>query len=74
MRLRFPLKGVNKGLATIAENPQHTPNSQNVRAFDTLGGRIRGAQRDPLRKWGDGDQVGDTEQPVVEMVVIQALR
>jgi hypothetical protein len=74
MKIRFPLNGVNKGLPTVVENPRYTPNSNNVRAYDTLGGRQRGGQRDPLDKWGDGDQVGDSEQPVVEMVVIQALR
>ena len=29
---------------------------------------------DSLDKWGNGDQIGDIEQPVVAMVVIGALR
>jgi hypothetical protein len=74
MKLRFPLKGLNKGVPTVVELPEYTFDSSNVRAVDTLDDRWRGGQRPPAVLWGNGDQIGDAEQPVVEMCVIQSLR
>lgn len=74
MVIRFPLQGINKGMATVVETPAFTFDANNVRAVDTLDNRRRGGQRPPAVLWGNGSQVGDSEQPVVEMCVIQSLR
>lgn len=74
MILRFPLKGVNRGLATVIESSEYTFDLNNVRPVDTLDNRMRGGQRPPARMWGNSSQVGGAEQPVVEMCVIQSLR
>jgi hypothetical protein len=74
MTLRFPLRGINKGFATTIENAETTFDALNVRAVDTLDNRLRGGQRPPLRLWANGTQVGDSDQPVVEMCVVQAMR
>jgi len=74
MIIRFPLKGVNKGLPTVVQNPETTFDALNVRAYDTLDSRLRGGQRPPVDKWGNGTQIGDADQPVVEMCIIQSVR
>jgi hypothetical protein len=74
MKVRFPLQGINKGMATVVESPDYTFDLLNVRAVDTLDNRFRGGKRPPAVLWANGDQVGDSEQPVVELCVIQSLR
>ena len=44
----------------------------NVRAKG-VGGRILIYQRPGLDKWGDGNQVGDAEQPVVAMCTVSSV-
>ena len=62
------------------KNPAMLPASSptfdavNVRAYDVMEDRARGGQRPALDKWGDGDQIGSIEQPVVAMCVIGAVR
>lgn len=70
MRIRFPLKGLHLGAATTQPPEGTTFDCLNVRPFDSLKGRARGGQRPALVKWGNGDQVGGTEQPVVAMCVV----
>lgn len=74
MRVRFPLKGINKGMATTAQPGDTAFDALNVRAVDVDDERVRGGQRPALDKWAAGTQIGDSEQPVVAMVVIGALR
>jgi len=73
MRLKFPIAGIHKGFVT-SEQPQLTSSDMNnVRPIDTLGNRIRGGQRPAVVKWGDGDQIGDAEFPVVAMCTVSSI-
>lgn len=74
MRLQFPFKGVNRGDAASDLPDLTTYKLVNVRPRDSLGNRLRGGQRPGLTKWGDGDQVGAAEQPVVAMCVVATVR
>jgi hypothetical protein len=51
----FPLQGLDKGRATTEQPIQTTPDSLNVRPFDTYDKRLRGGQRPGLAKWANGD-------------------
>jgi len=73
MKIRFPIKGMHKGLATVAQPDGTTFDCLNVRPYDVLEGRIRGGQRPVLDKWGTGTQIGDAENPVVAMCVVGTL-
>jgi hypothetical protein len=68
MKLRFPIKGLNTGLALEDQPPTTSPSLQNVRAFDISEERIRGGQRPGLKK-AYTTQVGG-EHPVLAMVTI----
>jgi len=46
---------------------------KNMRLYDTLDTRARGGQRPGLDKWGDGDQIGAAEQPVVAIVTVSSV-
>lgn len=73
MNLRFPYEGIDKGRA-LAEQPELTaPHMSNVRPRDTLDNRMRGGQRPGLDKWGNGDQIGAAEQPVVAIVIVSSV-
>lgn len=71
LELTFPIKGLHKGGLPSGQPDQTSPKLSNVRAF--WQGRLRGGQRPGLKKWGNGDQVGAAEQPVVAMVVVQTV-
>jgi len=74
MKLPFPNKGIFKGRA-LAEQPMTTsPDIDNMRSRDTLNNRVRGGSRPGLDKWGDGDQIGAAEQPVVAMCVVSSVK
>ncbi len=73
MRLPFPLMGVNRGRAAHDQPLLSSPNMNNMRLFDTLDNRARGGQRPALDKWGDGDLIGDAEQPVVAICVVHSV-
>ena len=73
MRLSFPYKGIDKGRATVKQTPEVSPNMNNMRLFDTLDNRARGGQRPALDKWGNGDQIGAAEQPVVAMCAVSSV-
>lgn len=65
MRLPFPIKGQHRG-APSSDQPEATSyKMQNVRPYHE--GRLRGGQRPGMSKWGNGDQIGAAEQPVVVM-------
>jgi hypothetical protein len=73
MKLRFPFKGIDKG-RSLCEQPEFTTSYlNNVRPRDVLDNRMRGGQRPGLDKWGDGDQVGGAEQPVVAMCMVSSV-
>lgn len=73
MRLRFPYEGIDKGRA-LCEQPELTaPHMNNVRSRDVLDNRMRGGQRPGLDKWGNGDQIGAAEQPVVAICIVSSV-
>jgi len=74
MLLRFPLRGIYRGSATVAQPEGTTFDCKNVRAYDPLDKRARGGQRPGLDKWGAGTQIGTAEEPVVAMCVVQTIR
>lgn len=62
-----PLRGQNKA-APAGQSPVGTSEHLlNVRPIDVLESRMRIGQRPGLAKWGNGTQVGASEQPVVAM-------
>ncbi len=73
MRIPFPLSGIDKGRTTSNQPLLTSPDMKNMRPYDTLGNRARGGQRPALDKWGNGDQIGAAEQPVVAMVVVSSV-
>ena len=73
MRIPFPFKGIDKGRAAHQQSPETSANMNNMRLFDTLDNRARGGQRPALDKWGDGDQIGGAEQPVVALCVVSSV-
>ncbi len=44
-----------------------------MRVYDTLDNRARGGQRPGMDKWGNGDQIGAAEQPVVAICVVSSV-
>ena len=73
MKLPFPYKGIDRGRAAHQQSPEVSPDMNNMRLFDTLGNRARGGSRPGLDKWGDGDLIGDAEQPVVAICVVHSV-
>jgi len=71
MLVRFPFKGLHRGGPHGVQPEQTSPHMQNVRPY--YQGRLRGGQRDGKSKWGDGDQIGDAEQPVVAICLVSAV-
>ena len=73
VKLLFPLLGLNKGRAT-SEQPFATASAMNnVRLYDVLGKRARGGQRPGLTLWGNEDQIGTADNPVVAMCVVSSI-
>ncbi len=73
MKLAFPSKGIDKGHAANQQAPDTTSDIKNMRLYDTLDNRARGGQRPALDKWGDGDQIGGAQQPVVAMITVSSV-
>ncbi len=73
MRIPFPSKGINKGQAAHQQASDTSSNMKNMRLYDTLDNRARGGQRPAVDKWGDGDQIGAAEQPVVAMCTVSTV-
>lgn len=73
MKIPFPSKGIDKGHAASQQSPDTTSDIKNMRLYDTLDNRARGGQRPGLDKWGDGDQIGAAEQPVVYICTVSSV-
>lgn len=73
LEIYFPRKGKNEFLPASAQSLETTADCNNVRLFDVLANRARGGQRPGLKKWGNGDLIGGSEQPVVAMVVVSSV-
>ena len=73
VRIQFPLLGINKGVATTQQPYATAPEMNNIRLYDVLGKRARGGQRPGQTAWGDGDLIGDSNQPVVAMTVVSSI-
>ena len=73
MEIFFPIKGLHKGFITEKQPPLTSFSMLNVRPYDTLSNRLRGGQRSALVKWGDGDRIGDADQPVVAICVVSSV-
>ena len=73
MVILFPIKGIHRGGVTSLLPPLTCADMNNMRPYDTLDKRARGGQRPGLKKWGDGDQIGDTELPVVAMCIVTSV-
>lgn len=72
-QVQFPLLGIHKGRVT-SRQPFATANRMlNVRLYDILDGRARGGQRPGLTPWGNEDQVGAADNPVVAMCVVSSI-
>lgn len=64
-----PIKGQHKGGPASAQ-PQYTsPDLKNVRVYDVLENRARMGQRPGLKKWGDGDIIGEGN-PIVALLSV----
>ncbi len=73
LNLSFPFEGVDKGKAASNQSPTTSPDMDNMRVYDTLDNRARGGQRPGLDKWGNGDQIGAAEQPVVCIISVSSI-
>jgi len=73
VNFQLPIKGIHRGGA-VENSPAMTSGYlNNVRARDVLEKKVRIGQRPGLDKWGDGDQVGAAEQPVVCIVSVSSV-
>jgi len=69
----LPIRGVHKGGAVEQSPAMTSGHMNNVRARDVLENKVRIGQRPGLDKWGDGDQVGGAEQPVVAICSVSSV-
>lgn len=68
----LPIRGVSYGFSPDKAPPLTSHFMNNVRAVDVLEKRVRIGQRPGIDKWGDGDQIGAAEQPVVCMCIVSS--
>ncbi len=73
LKLQFPLFGLNKGRAASGQPFATASNMNNVRLYDVLDKRARGGQRPGLEEWGNKDQIGAADNPVVAMCVVSSI-
>ncbi len=73
VRVQFPLYGKNNGMAASKQPFATASEMNNVRLYDVLEKRARGGQRPGQTPWGDGDLIGDSNQPVVAMCVVSSV-
>ncbi len=73
LKLQFPLFGLNKGRAASTQPFATASNMNNVRLYDVLDKRARGGQRPGLTEWGNEDQIGAADNPVVAMCVVSSI-
>jgi len=69
----LPIKGISYGFRPDKAPPLTSHYMNNVRPIDVLEKRVRIGQRPGLDKWGDGDQIGAAEQPVVAMTIVTSV-
>lgn len=69
----LPIKGIFKGFNPDVTSSEYSQKMNNMRPVDQYNNKIRLSQRPGLDKWGNGDQIGGTNVPVVEMAVISAV-
>jgi len=74
MEFPLPIKGVAYGLPVDKASPATSGYMNNCRPVDTLEKRLRIGQRPGLDKWGNGDQIGSAEQPVVAMCIVSSVK
>lgn len=72
--LSFPRFGLFKGGAVSQQPPLTSPSLNNVRPTDKDDERSRGGQRPGLNKWGAGTQIGGSDQPIVAMISVSAVK
>ena len=65
------MRGKHKAFPASVQPEGTSPDLNNVRPL--AGGRFQGGQRPGLKKWGDGDQIGGAEQPVVAMCTVSTV-
>lgn len=68
-----PIRGLYRGSLSGHAPDLTSEQLNNVRPVDTLEKRIRISQRPGLDKWGNGTQIGSTEQPVVAMTFVNSV-
>jgi len=69
----LPVKGIHLG-GSVEQGPAMTSgHANNVRARCVLENKIRISQRPGLDKWGDGDQIGGAELPVVAICTVSTV-
>ncbi|MCK9497799.1 MAG: hypothetical protein M0Q27_03205 [Candidatus Colwellbacteria bacterium] len=69
----FPIQGISKAWPTNKQPPLTSFDMDNVVPIDADKKRLRGGQRWGLKKWGDGDQIGASSQPVVALCHVAAV-
>jgi len=74
IEIEFPRFGLYKGGAVSKQPPLTSPSLNNVRSTDKDEERLRGGQRPGLDKWGAGTQVGGSDQPVVAIISVSAVK
>lgn len=73
LEIQLPIKGFSNGAPNDKQPDLTSPYMNNCRPQDVLENKIRLGQRPGLDKWGNGDQVGAAEQPVVAMIIISSV-
>jgi len=71
--ITFPIKGLHTGFQTERQPPLTSFSMLNVRPYDPLSNRLRGGQRPAMVKWGDGDRIGDADQPIVAICSVSSV-
>ena len=72
VKLPLPIKGINKGITVAVTPSEFTTSMDNVRPRDVQEQRIRLGQRPGLVKWSS-DQVGGSDQPVVDIISVSSI-
>lgn len=73
IRIQSPLLGINKGMATSKQPFATAFLMNNVRLYDVLSKLARVGQRPGITGWGNEDQIGATDNPVVAMCVVSSI-
>lgn len=68
-----PIRGVLRGIESGQALKGFSEYMNNCRPISTLNNKILVCQRPGMDKWGNGDQIGAAEQPVVEMTLVSSV-